>query len=306
MSIKLENEISRCALPGPMKRILKAMARYAGDTGGECFPTLETLARDTGLSRAAVARHRQRALGLGILERTGGEKGGRNVGASYQFHLEGLRRLEPRAQTRLPFPSGDRSQNETGQPPEGSQNETGQPPEGSQNETPRPVSPVSKRDPNSQSQSHDQSQSLSQNRPQQNLSDLTLTSLLGIKWKLVKPTEVRGFRELERDWLHQGSPQDPNQLAQVIDNFLKKTVSNGTRYPSFLLRKLKELQRQRGNGQPSARPAIAPEPPAGERQPCALCHGRGFTGGTINVETGEIAPGLPQLCRHCLGRGYRG
>ncbi len=59
------------------------------------------------------------------------------------------------------------------------------------------------------------------------------------------PRESRwGANYIARAWVEAGRPTEPKMLAGFLDARLRFCTENGVRYPSVLLKRLKQLQRK--------------------------------------------------------------
>ncbi len=57
-------------LPAPTRHVLLNLSIYMNDKGGNCFPSVELQAKDTGLSKRSVITHLQIACDKGFLVKT--------------------------------------------------------------------------------------------------------------------------------------------------------------------------------------------------------------------------------------------
>ena len=100
--------------PASRKFVLLALSFYADrETGGNAFPALATLARDTSMSDKQVRRHLQALESDGLIRATASARRGR--GATYQINLQKLAdsaaavALPPVSGKPAPLPSHGRS-----------------------------------------------------------------------------------------------------------------------------------------------------------------------------------------------------
>ena len=79
---------------------------------------------------------------------------------------------------------------------------------------------------------------------------MTLTRLLEINRRLVKPVEFASLGLAEQIWVEQGSPTGARELMDVLEKVLSECCQNGIRYAPILLQRKKALHR--GMWTPSA------------------------------------------------------
>lgn len=85
------------------KLVLYTLANYMNETGGGCFPSIDTIMEDSGLARATVIKHLDNAEAAGFIQRRkhgyGGQKWARNeytatfppdceIGAAHDLELK--------------------------------------------------------------------------------------------------------------------------------------------------------------------------------------------------------------------------
>ncbi len=68
------------------KFLLLVLANYA-DEGGRCWPSIETLCADTGMSRATVHRTLDKLIERGLVRRDMRFKGNVQISNIYSLHL---------------------------------------------------------------------------------------------------------------------------------------------------------------------------------------------------------------------------
>lgn len=83
-------EVTRTNLPDKMMIVLFELSHHAGATGGSCFPSQQTVANNTGISRVTVNKYLNRAVELGYVKRWERSKSGFRIEYSYQLTLPPL------------------------------------------------------------------------------------------------------------------------------------------------------------------------------------------------------------------------
>lgn len=86
MSYKLSKRVFGLNISPTEKLVLRAMADHADDDGTSCYPSVNTLTRETSLSRRTVQTTIRTLKDVGLLVAMGQSKGGR--GRTPEYHLK--------------------------------------------------------------------------------------------------------------------------------------------------------------------------------------------------------------------------
>ena len=100
-----------------MKAILKELAWYANDTGGDIWPSVQTLADRTSLSRRGVQKLLRELERRGAIQAIGSRLGGRRKTTHYRMDLGWLEANAQTANRIRPFVRQDAGENRNGEPP---------------------------------------------------------------------------------------------------------------------------------------------------------------------------------------------
>jgi hypothetical protein len=111
---------------------------------------------------------------------------------------------------------------------------------------------------------------------------MTLIRLLGIHTQMVRPEAQASLDLAARIWAKHGWPEEPDALAEALEETLTRCVEQGIFYAPILLQRKKALER--GTWKP--RLAGAP-PPKGAEGQCVRCGG---TGSYLEAGTGYLCP----------------
>lgn len=85
MSFQAMAKAVEIKLPSQEKYVLIMLANYA-DESGKCWPSVQTLANDTGLSTATVKRVLKKLTDRGVLSRAQRRKGGMKTSNLYALN----------------------------------------------------------------------------------------------------------------------------------------------------------------------------------------------------------------------------
>jgi len=117
---------------------------------------------------------------------------------------------------------------------------------------------------------------------------MTLTRLLEINSRLIRPSEASSLGLADRIWREYGCPTGVRELTDILEKVLSECCQDGIRYAPILLQRKKALHR--GTWMPSAESTV---PPSGGTQAasygdrCPKCGDsgvmavRGGRGGTL-------------------------
>ena len=103
MSKAAYNAASACCLRHPAKAVLKEMAWFANEEGGSIWPSVDTLADRTGLTRRSVQKILRRLENAGAIQAQGSRLGGRHGSTRYRIDLGWVERNTERANHVRPF-----------------------------------------------------------------------------------------------------------------------------------------------------------------------------------------------------------
>jgi hypothetical protein len=107
---------------------------------------------------------------------------------------------------------------------------------------------------------------------------MTLTRLLEINSKLLKPDEFVSLQVAERIWRDHGCPTGVRELIELLEKVLSDCLQDGIRYAPILLQRKKALHR--GIWAPRiesvAALADAPKVANADGDACSRCGGSGY------------------------------
>jgi hypothetical protein len=97
MSSEFVKAVLRCDLSAPAKNVARAMAWYANSKTGDMFPSIETLARDTGYSTRNIHAIIQKLVEKGILRRVRRKGTKHGYVSVYRLDLSSVPKLPERS-----------------------------------------------------------------------------------------------------------------------------------------------------------------------------------------------------------------
>lgn len=106
MSKTAYNAVCACAVRHPAKAVLKEMAWFADDEGQNIWPSVQTLAERTGLSRRSVQKLLRNLEEVGAIRGLGSRLGGRRKTTHYRIELGWVDRNSESANRFRPFSRG--------------------------------------------------------------------------------------------------------------------------------------------------------------------------------------------------------
>ncbi len=116
MSTIAYNLACRCNLRPPTKAVLKEMGWFADDAGENIWPSVQTLAERTGLTRRAVQELLRELEKAGAIQALGSRLGGRHRTTHYRMDFGWLKENAQTANRVRPFPPQDTCENRNSEP----------------------------------------------------------------------------------------------------------------------------------------------------------------------------------------------
>ena len=107
---------------------------------------------------------------------------------------------------------------------------------------------------------------------------MTLTRLLEIQHKWLRPGDQDSLFYAERVWRENGSPIQPHLLEELLERILTACKHKGIPYAPVLLKRKRQLGRGEWKPRSEVKTASAdPTPVISEGDPkCSRCHGSGY------------------------------
>ena len=116
MSRTAINAACKCQLRPAAKAVLKELAWFADDAGENIWPSVQTLADRTGLSRRAVQQLLRKLEEAGAIQALGSRLGGRHRTTRYRMDFGWLEASAKTVNSNRPFAPQDSGENRNGEP----------------------------------------------------------------------------------------------------------------------------------------------------------------------------------------------